>query len=148
MLRAIIHWTWCLPQALLGRFLVWKYRNAIIESRPYGRCALHVLDEIAGFGGLSIGQHLFVKKRPIMEITAKHEYGHYLQSLRLGPLFLLIIGTWSITLNLLARRSDRVFRKYNTYFPERWAERLGQVTAEERAKANAWKEKHILAKRH
>ena len=58
-----------------------------------------------------------------------HEYGHTVQSMILGPLFLLVIGLPSMLWAVLPvfkryRRENRV--SYYSFFPERWANHLGE----------------------
>lgn len=59
-----------------------------------------------------------------------HEYGHTIQSLILGPLYLIIIGILSTLWGFLGgkKRRDKQI-PYGSFFTERWANHLGeQVT--------------------
>ena len=63
-----------------------------------------------------------------------HEYGHTIQSLILGPLYLPIVGLpsviWFRTPRLSQRRHDAE-SSYYAFFTERWANTLGEkVTGE------------------
>ena len=62
-----------------------------------------------------------------------HEYGHTIQSLILGPLYLLIIGIPSSLWGFLGGRKRREQQiPYCAFFTEKWANRLGEwVTGEE-----------------
>ena len=77
--------------------------------------------------GVSLGKFIFVSKNA-PETTVKHEYGHYLQGLRLGWLYLFVVGIPSI---LWAAFGGRYRRKkgvsYYSKYPENWADRLGGV---------------------
>lgn len=58
-----------------------------------------------------------------------HEYGHTVQSLILGPLYLLVIGIPSALwagLPALRRKRRAENLSYFSFFPERWADRLGE----------------------
>ena len=57
-----------------------------------------------------------------------HEYGHCVQSLMLGPLYLIAVGVPSYRwANLPALRKMRreTGRSYYSVYPENWANRLG-----------------------
>ena len=57
-----------------------------------------------------------------------HEYGHNIQSVILGPLFLFVIGIPSfLWLMLPVFKTKRKIKKmsYYDFYPERWANKLG-----------------------
>lgn len=63
-----------------------------------------------------------------------HEYGHTIQSLLLGPLYLLLIGipstVWGFWPSLAKARREKEI-SYFRFFTERWANTLGEkVTGE------------------
>ena len=98
-------------------------------------------------GGVSLGLFVFVaaetnddkEKRGNDASSAKrserlliHEYGHTLQSLMLGPLYLVVVGIPSAMWAGLPyfrkkRRTERI--SYYSFYTERWADRLGERTA-------------------
>lgn len=72
---------------------------------------------------------------PIEELSNRllvHEYGHTIQSLILGPLYLLVIGLPSILWGFVGvkkRKNEKV--PYGAFFTEGWANHLGEwVTGE------------------
>ena len=95
---------------------------------------------------VSLGLFVFVTSEPYFakkyegEISAEelskrllvHEYGHTIQSLILGPLYLIVIGIPSTLWGFLGgkkRRDEQV--PYGAFFTEKWANQLGeQVTGE------------------
>lgn len=75
---------------------------------------------------------LFVEYVPGMLVNDRllvHEYGHTIQSLILGPLYLPIVGVpsviWLKTPRLSRRRHDAQ-SSYYAFYTERWANRLGE----------------------
>ena len=78
-------------------------------------------------GGISLGQYIIVndKYKDYKGDTEKHEYGHYLQSRYLGPLYLLVIGLPSLL--WAAWWNERRGVSYYSFYTEKWADRLGKV---------------------
>ena len=66
-----------------------------------------------------------------------HEYGHTVQSLILGPLYLLVVGLPSVLWSLrFSRHSVRYLSRgidYTDRFPENEADRLGELATGEKA---------------
>ena len=64
-----------------------------------------------------------------------HEYGHTIQSLILGPLYLLVMGIpstlWGFLPNPAKKRKEEKI-SYFSFFTEKWANNLGEkVTGKE-----------------
>lgn len=95
---------------------------------------------------MSLGLFVFVTSEPffaskyegkinIEELSNRllvHEYGHTIQSLILGPLYLIVIGIPSTLWGFLGakkRKTEQI--PYGAFFTEGWANRLGEwVTGE------------------
>lgn len=82
--------------------------------------------------GISLGWYIFLNPNLHNKTTVKHEYGHSIQSQRLGPLYLFVVGLPSITMNTLSmilyRAGKPAFaRNYYNRWPESWADTLGGV---------------------
>ena len=73
-------------------------------------------------GGISLGDYIIVCSHNAKMV--KHEYGHCLQSRRLGWLYLIVIGLPSILHAGLCRCRRH---SYYDFFTERWADKLGGV---------------------
>ena len=92
ILYILLQCTWGFPQTLAGAvlFLVFlrsrhfRYRRAVATQWPLA-------------GGVSLGLFIFVSH----ESLCYHEYGHALQSLMLGPLYLPVVGLPSLVWALL-----------------------------------------------
>ena len=126
ILFRIWQWTWGFPQSLLGLVfrLVYRdcprseYHNAVVTHWPKG-------------GSMGVGMYLFLGTGGDDEHKAQvlvHEFGHSVQSLILGPLFLPIMGIPSfLWANLPWTRRMRKEKgvSYYRFYPEKNANWLG-----------------------
>ncbi len=130
--------TWGFLQTLLG-FLVFLLH---IKSKHY---FFHgaIVTEWSDRSSVSLGLFVFVTSEPyfydklkndytmseLSERLLVHEYGHTIQSLLLGPLYLIIIGIpstlWGFS-PIAARKRREVPLSYFSFFTERWANQLGE----------------------
>lgn len=125
-------WTWGFPQSLLGLIfrLVYKdcqrteYHGTVVTHWPKG-------------GSMGVGMYLFLGTGGNEDCRAQvlvHEFGHSVQSMILGPLFLPIMGIPSFLWANLPR-CRRLRREknisYYKFYPERSANRLGQLVTKE-----------------
>lgn len=131
----LAQWVWGLPQTLAGAVLAFHYRRCPHFSYRGARVTIWQRT-----GSLSLGMFLFLSRslpgvegRAVAgygEMVLRHEFGHTLQSLILGPLFLPVIGlpslTWAGSKKLQAYRAKKHVSYYSLY-PEHWANRLGKV---------------------
>ena len=126
----VLQWTWGFLQNIigLGLFVVniskrhYRYKGAIVTEWHYRR------------GSVGLGMFIFVSvpkqgaDPAAVEKTVRHEYGHTLQSVILGPLFLLVIGLPSLlwcACFVSYRRKNNV--SYYRFYTERWANRLAKI---------------------
>jgi hypothetical protein len=128
-LQYFIQFTWGILQNLIG----------FIAFLAVGLCARKFLrrHETAfvsliknNFGGSACaGVFLFVSNDNAELI--KHEYGHTIQSLILGPFWLLVIGipsfVWAAFFESYRKRKNK---SYYSFYTERWANRLADVKEE------------------
>lgn len=121
---------WELPQTLLG-FAVFltqiprQRKLELIHGRVFVRAQTF---------GISLGKFVFwsdrfndpAGRRPS---NKAHEYGHCIQSIIFGPLYLITIGIPSVSrgaYKLFMRRARGVhWPHYYNGYPEDWADRLG-----------------------
>lgn len=151
---------WQFPQTVASWLLIaglWvtKQKNKGTE-RFRGKAIIRVKHSCP-IGGVSLGE--FIILREFLERQSpqvkEHEYGHSIQSLILGPLYLIIIGIPSALLNLFTtisfylqsldleskhgketweyvkeREKIRVelLANYYNFYTEKWADKLGGVT--------------------
>jgi len=122
----ILMFTWELPQTILGAILLAIFHRGLwrpIMYDPPEHARVWVNDD--GNWGVSLGQIIIVPYTVGRIIP--HEYGHTIQSLYLGPLYLLLIGLPSITFNILTRLGWVDQHKYYDRPWEAWADRLGGI---------------------
>ena len=74
----------------------------------------------------------FAGQIPVYELSSRllvHEYGHTIQSLILGPLYLIIIGIpstlWAFSPSCVKKRAKEQI-SYFSFFTEKWANFLGE----------------------
>ena len=120
-----LQWTVGLPQNVIGlTFWVftrssekYRYRKAAVKSWRFG-------------GSMGLGMFIFMGDVPMheKEYVLRHEYGHTIQSVILGPLFLPVIGLPSLLwASIPAFQKLRTRKKISYYslYTEKWANALG-----------------------
>ncbi len=134
-----LQWTWGLPQNLVG-LVLWLCCKG--EREPGFHGARVKRWHLPGSAGL--GMFIFLDRHASRRVLV-HEYGHSVQSLILGPLFLIVIGLPSLlwaSLAVAQRYRHRRGRSYYWFYPERWANYLGNRTTGELA--GDQKEEHYV----
>ena len=118
MLFRILLVLWQLPQEILG-FILSRGR---VRHEEYG----------ISYYKWKLGSSISLADFRILgdESVLFHEYGHSVQSLYLGPLYLIVIGLPSIVWCTI-RSYTPLFRHvdYLSFYTERWAENLGRKKA-------------------
>ena len=127
----LMHATWGLPQALAGAAV-----NLVVGKRVRRqRFRSAVVTEWSLKSGLSLGPFIFVPRGCDHRLVV-HEYGHTVQSLILGPLYLPVIVVPSLVwagVPALERRRVRRCVSYYDFFTERWANALAERVCHERS---------------
>ena len=146
MLYTILQWTWGLPQTAAGALLRLKHRRD-----PHFLWHGAFVTVWKAPGSVSLGRYIFLTEDPLFyyphlrekipkEEAAKqllvHEYGHTVQSLILGPLYLFVIGLpsmlWSSLPRFQKRRRERKISYYSAPF-EKTANRFGELATGEKS---------------
>lgn len=133
----MIQFLWQLPQNLFG-FIVCKITGALPTSfTSEGQTiACYLASRLNNnWAGVSLGKYIVIAKSKYMtQKNVRHEYGHQRQSLRLGWLYLVIIGFPSFAGNIfdrLAHKNWEPVRRLKWYYSrlpwERSADKLGNV---------------------
>ncbi len=107
-------WTWGLPQTLIGAALYAVHRKDDHFDYRGARATSWNKDT-----GISLGKFIFVPRRAggsADRFLLEHEYGHTLQSLILGPFYLLAVGAPSILWNRLPYFKSKRKRSGKSYY--------------------------------
>lgn len=142
ILYVIVQCTWGILQTMLGFAIFLMHYK---EKHFFYHGAIITVWEPKS--SMSLGLFVFVTAEPYFAKKYKgkiseeelsnrllvHEYGHTIQSIILGPLYLIVIGIPSTLWGFLGskkRRDEQV--PYGAFFTEKWANHLGeQVTGKE-----------------
>ena len=151
-------WTWALPQTLIGAGLYVKHRNdrhfdyqgACVtawerkEGISLGKFIfvpgnknsdrndspeLSSEENTAYSQACDLTTDAGLREAGMSRFLLDHEYGHTLQSLILGPAYLLLVGAPSMVWNrsrYFARKRQKTGRSYYSAIFERTASRLGE----------------------
>ena len=123
---------WGLPQTLAGACVYLAHKSC-----PHFRYHGAIVTVWERYGkGLSLGPFIFACPRDPGnpdagpdERLVVHEYGHTVQSLIFGPLYLLVIGLPSLVWSnapALKRSRSKNKTSYYSFYPERFANWLGE----------------------
>ncbi len=121
----ILKYIWQLPQHIVALMYieVLSFYHIVYRGLDYKDAKVY---RRYGSRSVTLGQYIFLSPNA-SDRTLKHEYGHTRQSLMLGPLYLIIIGLpsalWEYVRPIVAPEKD-----YYQFFPEAWADKLGEVT--------------------
>ena len=121
-------WTWGLPQTLLGAVIY-----LICRDCPHERYRGTIVTYWKKKSSLGVGMFLFLGSKDLQ--VRVHEYGHAVQSMLLGPLFLPIMGLPSVlwcNLPVCRRLRREKGISYCTFYPEKNANYLGRIATKER----------------
>lgn len=126
----ILLYIWQLPQNLLGLIMVAITGFGLpVDIRGNN----HRLPSSLLFlnkqmrGGISLGRYIIMNGSYAGDTNSwMHERGHSVQSMMLGPLYLLVIGLPSVL--WAAWWNEKRGVSYYEFFTEKWADILGGVT--------------------
>lgn len=125
MFKVLLH-IWQFPQSLLAFIMLKILRKRVFSVEHYKHTNIYRVENF-GRMGISLGMVILLDCRVESPNYIPHEYGHSIQSLILGPLYLFIVGAPSMTMNVLSRHNIIDSSRYYQRWPETWADRLGGV---------------------
>lgn len=144
----IWQWTWGFFQSALGLLIFIMH----IRDKHYFYHGA-VVTEWENKSSLSLGMFVFVTSKPFFydklkneytmaELSQRllvHEYGHTIQSLILGPAYLIVMGipstVWGFLPSLNKKRKTEGI-SYFSFFTERWANCLGERVTGQKSMEN------------
>ena len=137
-----LQWTWGILQNLIG-LAIWLGLRIFGRTDRHGRFRFASVTGWKNEGSMGMGMFIFVSRHlPLRDLRdgqpgtyeehiLSHEYGHPVQSAILGPLYLFVIGIPSLiwaNFKPLAKRWISGKKDYESFYPEKWATRLGVRT--------------------
>ena len=124
--------TWGIVQTLMGAVVCLKLRKC--HHKIYRGCIDTRWDKR---GGMSLGLFIFTPNEETerAQLVRVHEYGHCIQSIVLGPLYLIPALISVIWANLPYFRNLRKEKNipYTSCFVESWASKWGEWVTKEKA---------------
>lgn len=121
-MKKVLLYIWEAPQNILGLLLrlIYKGHDSIYEDAIVRR-------SVKMRGGISLGRYIIINQWSTAK-TVKHEYGHTIQSRRLGWFYLLLVGLPSIVWACLYGSVIKpTLNGYYRFITECSADRLGGV---------------------
>ena len=127
-LHTILHFTWCLPQTLLGLILMgWGHGETLIDRNTVlveSWCLKNRLFSLGRYVFYPCGYDLYLNAVDIF-----HEQGHSQQSLILGLLYLPVIALPSVCW-FYCHKWFKIKKSYYWFYTEKWANRLAGIEME------------------
>lgn len=122
----LVQSTWGLLQNAAGLIVFILFLLTCHKKERYWYNGAFICHLPNPFGSISLGCFIFVAN--ISDNLIMHEYGHTIQSLILGPLYILVIGIPSFIWASCFRKY-RLKKKISYYsmYTEKWANKLGKV---------------------
>ncbi|MFC2145012.1 hypothetical protein ACFLQQ_01650 [Actinomycetota bacterium] len=115
---------WELPQIFLAGMIIIFLRREIIGRETYKNVRIIYIKKFPA--GISLGRFIILNdKYKSNELSIKHEYGHSVQSMYFGWLYLIVIGLPSIIRILVWRIRRLKSLDYYKGYPENWANKIG-----------------------
>ena len=144
----LIQCTWGIIQTVLG--LIVFFMNIKAKHFMYHGAVVTV---VKAPSSVSLGMFVFVTEVPMEDKRIKnkipneelpqrllvHEYGHTIQSLIFGPLYVIVMGIPSTLWGFLPcfqRKREKEY-SYFSFFTERFANYLGEKVTKEKSMENA-----------
>lgn len=124
LIGTIILVIWQLPQVVVGFFVRLftgaKYNEELSKNNDRRIFNWKLTS------GISLSTYYIIVRQNADEKIILHEKGHTIQSLYLGPLYLIVIGLPSIIWAGLIHKHTN--KSYYWFYTEAWADKLGGVT--------------------
>lgn len=141
IVKAVLFYIWqftyALAQNIIGLIMLAIYKSKGAKSEWYHNALITYIDK-KNFGGVSLGMFIFINQKregDNLHDTKIHEYGHTVQSLILGPVWLFVIAIpsmiWCNTPYFVKMRKEKNVSYYRAYC-EGWSNVCGAWATKER----------------
>jgi hypothetical protein len=129
MIKVILLALWQFPQNIIaGILLHFLDVHTITKLKKSFFKAEFSSKNLSSF---SLGKFIFINTDyTVGPYDIAHEYGHSVQSLYYGFLYVFIVGIPSVIRNIIARIAKKDDKWYYGHFPESQADKLGGVNRE------------------
>lgn len=128
-LYIFIQCSWGLLQTLLGACAWLLFCPGSRPQMFYGALVLRWKKSASASLGLFLFLSDTIAEPALFSAMRVHEYGHFIQSLMLGPLYLPLAALpsmlWCCAPVFRSPRNSRGY-SYYSFYTERWADRLGE----------------------
>lgn len=126
-----LQWTWGLPQNIAGLLCMLIASTRGGGLRRY-RCRGAVVAEWDRYDSMSLGMFILFGhwRGADSDRVLAHEFGHTIQSIILGPLYLPVIGLPSLlwaSVPAFSKLRRKRSLSYYSFYTEKWADRCGGV---------------------
>lgn len=130
ILYYFLQFTWGILQNIMGAF-VWIFLMILNPKRKVEVFHGAIVTEMKSVGSMGLGMFVFFAHggRRDEPNAKSHEFGHTVQSIILGPLFLFVIALPSVLwagLPVFEKRRKAHNKLYVDFYPEKWANHLGK----------------------
>ncbi len=133
----IWQFTYGIVQNLIGLIMLAVYKSQGAKSEWYHNALITYIEK-ENFGGVSLGMFIFVNAKiegDRLHDIKIHEYGHTVQTMILGPLWLFVIGLPSIiwcNLPVFVKMRKEKNVSYYWFYCEGWSNLCGLWATKER----------------
>ena len=132
----LLQWTWGIVQNLIGFLLMLFIRNKTLHHF-YGTVIVeyHASKLLKNASAFALGMFIFCKDtdEEMKRYLLTHEYGHTIQSILYGPLFLPIVGICSVRWSLVYSKNREILNASKIFYAHKYPER----------QANYWGERFL-----
>ena len=126
--QILSHFTWELPQMILGTLTaeITNLVGGIGSVDRYSNGSIVAVNKWMGGDGITMGNIITIGPNTTFDIVS-HEFGHYIQSRRFGPLWTLAFGIPSFGRAILIRANIIHPKSYTAFYTESNADKLGEA---------------------
>ena len=125
----LISYVWQILQHIAALLVIsyYKLTKGVVKVEDFKGRKIYIVRPSNMMTAVSFGHYIIMGSDYEDDQTKLHEYGHTIQSLWLGPLYLFTVGIVSALFNLISRANSKFAANYYNRWPENQADKLGGV---------------------